>query len=40
VRASLPASERAAVTARIEAIVREIAEIAAPGRAAVPGLIR
>jgi hypothetical protein len=36
----LPEHERAAVTARIEAIVREIAEIAAPGRAAVLDLIR
>lgn len=39
-RASLPPSERAAVTARIEEVAGEIADLAAPGRAAVLGLTR
>jgi hypothetical protein len=39
-RASLPPHECDVVTARIEAIAREIGDLAAPGRAAVLGLIR
>src|SRR5262249_7754089 len=39
-RASLPEHERAAVTERIAVIAREIADLPAPGCAAVLGLIR
>jgi hypothetical protein len=38
-RATMPSSERADMDARIAAIGREIAEIVAPQRAAVAGLI-